>query len=162
MNGEQSKTWCYWFGIILNAIFWLVTLAGVLLIGAMCLSGCTSAPTAFESRFFTITTNDVPTITVHTNEFYRTNVVVNNVYTTNMVDDVAAGLTQGIEVLSEVLKTTPQGNVLDEKVKAWLQANQLQTGTALEVVRLLSTVVDNEAAREVAAKIQAEIAARTK
>jgi hypothetical protein len=73
---------------------------------------------------------------------------------------VAAGLTQGIEVLSEVLKTTPQGQLLDEKAKAWLQSHQLQTGTALEVVKLLNTVVDNESAREIAAKIQAEISAR--
>lgn len=73
---------------------------------------------------------------------------------------VAAGLVQGIEVASEVLKTTPQGQEADAKLKAWLQTNQAKTGTLQNVLTLLSTVVDNSDAREVAAKIQSEITAR--
>lgn len=75
---------------------------------------------------------------------------------------VAAGLVQGIEVASEVLKTTPQGQEADNKLKAWLQTHQVETGTIQNVLTLLNTAVDNAEARDVAAKIQAEIAARSK
>jgi len=74
---------------------------------------------------------------------------------------VAAGLVQGIEVASEVLRTTPQGNELDEKLKTWLQAHQAESGTIASVLALMNSTVDNAEAREVAAKLKAEIEARS-
>lgn len=75
---------------------------------------------------------------------------------------VAAGLVQGIEVASEVLRTTPQGNELDEKLKTWLQAHQAESGTIASVLALMNSTVDNQEAREVALKLKAEIEARSK
>lgn len=77
------------------------------------------------------------------------------------LNKVAAGLVQGIEVASEVLRTTPQGNELDEKLKIWLQAHQAESGTIASVLQLMNSTVDNQEAREVALKLKAEIEARS-
>jgi len=74
---------------------------------------------------------------------------------------LAAGLAQGVEVASEVLKTTPQGQQADEKLKAWLYQHQLETGIYSQVSKLLETTVDNEDARDVAARLRAELEARS-
>jgi hypothetical protein len=209
-------------------------------LAALVYAGCSSAPTAFEKKFYNIDTLTNAVVVSTTNNIFKTNVVTKDVFTTNVVNDithititptrdvvvlqdaiityqtnlqvqytytantnastvsqvggaiaapfglgglvstaltglfgiwaairsrkkgqVAAGLTQGIEVFSEVLKTTPQGQELDTKAKTWLQNHQVQTSTDMEVLELLK-LVDNQEARDVAAKIQNEIANRQK
>lgn len=68
---------------------------------------------------------------------------------------LAGVLVQAIETGSEILKTTPQGSALDAQWKDWMQKNQREAGVLMAVLDLLDDVVDNQSAREVAAKLLA-------
>jgi len=68
---------------------------------------------------------------------------------------LAGVLVQAIETGSEILKTTPQGAGLDAQWKQWMMTNQRNAGVLTAVLDLLDDVVDNESAREVAAKLLA-------
>jgi hypothetical protein len=66
---------------------------------------------------------------------------------------VADSFAQSIEVLREVLKTTPQGRALDLKIVDMLQRKQIQVGIVLEAARIVSESVYNEDAKRIAQKI---------
>lgn len=68
---------------------------------------------------------------------------------------LAGVLVQAIETGSEILKTTPQGITLDAQWKDWMMKNQKEAGVLMNVLDLLDDVVDNQTAREVAAKLLA-------
>lgn len=75
MKGRMKK-------LIAAVVFVALALASCVL------SGCGSTPTAFEQKFFDITTNYTPQITIHTNTVTFTNVVQREQWTTNVVNDV--------------------------------------------------------------------------
>ena len=66
---------------------------------------------------------------------------------------VSAVLAQVIETGRAVLQTTPQGQVLDEKWKNWMITHQAEERVIEDVIKLLGQVVDNESAKQVAAKL---------
>lgn len=68
---------------------------------------------------------------------------------------VAENFAQSIEVLREVLKTTPQGQALDLKIVDMLQRNQLTVGIIRDAAAIVDNTVSNEAARDTARKILA-------
>lgn len=67
----------------------------------------------------------------------------------------SAVLTQVIETGSELLKTTPQGTVLADKWRTWMIAHQAEQGVIENVTKIVANVVDNEAAKDAAAKLTA-------
>ena len=66
---------------------------------------------------------------------------------------VAENFAQSIEVIREVLKTTPQGQALDVKIVDMLQRNQMTVGIIREAVSIVENTVSNEAAKSAAQKI---------
>jgi len=66
---------------------------------------------------------------------------------------VADNFAQSIEVLREVLKTTPQGQALDLKIVDMLHKNQVTAGIIRQAAEIVSGSVSNEAAKKIAAKI---------
>ena len=73
----------------------------------------------------------------------------------NTADAVAENFAQSIEVLREILKTTPQGQALDLKIVDMLQRHQLTAGIIREAVRVVENTVSNDAAKSAAGKIHA-------
>ena len=73
----------------------------------------------------------------------------------NTADAVAQNFAQSIEVLREVLKTTPQGQALDVKIVDMLQRHQLTAGIIREAVSIVGNTVNNDAAKSAAGKILA-------
>jgi hypothetical protein len=68
---------------------------------------------------------------------------------------VAENFAQSIEVLREVLKTTPQGQVLDVKIVDMLQRNQMTVGLIRDAAAIVDNTVSNAAAKAAAQKILA-------
>ena len=68
---------------------------------------------------------------------------------------VAENFAQSIEVLREILKTTPQGQALDVKIVDMLQRHQLTAGIIREAVRVVENTVSTDAAKSAARKILA-------
>jgi hypothetical protein len=68
---------------------------------------------------------------------------------------LAENFAQSIEVLREVLKTTPQGQALDVKIVDMLQRNQMTVGIIREAVGIVENTVSNAAAKATAQKILA-------
>jgi hypothetical protein len=109
------------------------------------LSGCASAPTAWEQKFFDIQTNSVPRLVV------VTNVVPSTVTNTGVVlggligayrllrsfraSKTAGVLAQVIETGRQVLQATPQGQAQDEQWKVWMVQHQAEQGVIEDVVR---------------------------
>ena len=68
---------------------------------------------------------------------------------------VAENFAQSIEVLREVLKTTPQGQALDVKIVDMLARNQMTVGIIRDARAIVDNTVSNEAAKSAAQKILA-------
>ena len=66
---------------------------------------------------------------------------------------VAQNFAQSIEVLREVLKTTPQGQVLDAKILKMLKQNQVTVGIIREAADIVAHTVNNDTAKLAAHKI---------
>ena len=73
----------------------------------------------------------------------------------NTANAVAQNFAQSIEVLREILKTTPQGQALDLKIVDMLQRHQLTAGIIREAVSIVGNTVNNDAAKSAAGKILA-------
>lgn len=73
---------------------------------------------------------------------------------------IAENFAQSIEVLREVLKTTPQGQVMDAKIVDMLQRNQMTVGIIREAVSIVENTVSNAAAKATAQKILALLPAQ--
>lgn len=73
---------------------------------------------------------------------------------------IAENFAQSIEVLREVLKTTPQGQALDVKIVDMLQRNQTSTGLIREAANIVQYTVNNEKAKAAAQKILALLPAQ--
>ena len=73
----------------------------------------------------------------------------------NTANAVAQNFAQSIEVLREILKTTPQGQALDVKIVDMLQRHQLTAGIIREAVSIVGNTVNNDAAKSAAGKILA-------
>jgi hypothetical protein len=65
----------------------------------------------------------------------------------------SAVLAQIIETGGEILKTTPQGAQLADRWKTWMISHQAEQGVISQVTGLVANVVDNQDARDVAAKL---------
>ena len=76
--------------------------------------------------------------------------------------NTSAAIAQEVETLREFIQTLPQGAKYDTAITAWLQAHQVETGTAQQVLGLLENNVDNPAAKVAASEIQATLAALSK
>ena len=76
--------------------------------------------------------------------------------------NTSAAIAQEVETLREFIQTLPQGAKYDTAITAWLQAHQMETGTAQQVLGLLANNVDNPAAKAAAAEIQNTLAALQK
>lgn len=68
---------------------------------------------------------------------------------------VAENFAQSIEVLREVLKTTPQGQAMDLKIVDMLQRNQMTVGIIRDAAAIVDNTVSNAAAKSAAQKILA-------
>ncbi len=73
---------------------------------------------------------------------------------------LAENFAQSIEVLREVLKTTPQGQAMDLKIVDMLQRNQMTVGLIREAVAIVDNTVSNAAAKAAAQKILALLPAQ--
>lgn len=62
-------------------------------------------------------------------------------------------LTQTVETAREVLKTTSQGQVLDERLMSWMKDHHLDEGVITQIAALVDKNVDTGQAKEVAAVI---------
>lgn len=71
----------------------------------------------------------------------------------------AAVLAQGIETLREVLKSTPQGKLIDDKIMKALRDQQLTAGVLAEIAVLVEQQVDNEDAKRVARDVLEKVKA---
>lgn len=70
-------------------------------------------------------------------------------------------LAQVIETGRELLKTTPQGQQLDQRWVQWMQLHQAEAGVLQRVTSLVGNVVDNQSAREVAQELTEMMNERT-
>lgn len=66
---------------------------------------------------------------------------------------LAENFAQSIEVLREVLKTTPQGQALDVKIVDMLARNQMTVGIIRDAAAIVDNTVNNAAAKSAAQKI---------
>lgn len=66
-------------------------------------------------------------------------------------------LSQGIEILLEIVKTTPQGQQLSDKLKLELSKNQNAAGVLAEIAGIVQTQVDNTEAKKLAEAILATL-----
>ena len=66
---------------------------------------------------------------------------------------VSESFAQSIEMLREILKTTPQGQALDVKIVDMLHRNQVSVGIIREAVAIVENTVSNAAAKSAASKI---------
>ncbi len=66
---------------------------------------------------------------------------------------LAENFAQSIEVIREVLKTTPQGQSLDVRIVDMLHKNQVSIGLIREAVAIVENTVSNSAAKDAARKI---------
>jgi hypothetical protein len=74
---------------------------------------------------------------------------------TTKATKVAGVLAQVIETGRAVLQSSPQGQKLDEKWKAWMITHQAEQGVIEDVVKLLATAVDDGTAKDAAGKLVA-------
>jgi hypothetical protein len=68
-------------------------------------------------------------------------------------------IAQEVETLREFIQALPNGTKYDAAITAWLQAHQVQTGVATQVLSVLENSVDNPAAKVAAQDIIAAITA---
>ena len=78
----------------------------------------------------------------------------------NVAEALSENFAQSIEVLREVLKTTPQGQALDVKIVDMLQRNQMTVGLIREAVAIVDNTVSNASAKAAAQKILALLPAQ--
>jgi hypothetical protein len=77
----------------------------------------------------------------------------------NKLGDTAAAVSQEVETLREFIQALPNGTKYDAAITSWLQSHQLETGTAVQVVKLLEDRVSNPDAKAAAAEISATLTA---
>lgn len=76
----------------------------------------------------------------------------------NALEQAAAGFAQGIQTYREVVRSTPQGAIVDEKLKSWMQGHQRELGIIDIAANAVENYVDHDGARKLAAEVQAEAA----
>jgi hypothetical protein len=80
----------------------------------------------------------------------------------NKKSDTAVAVAQEVETIREFIKTLPSGTKIDTAITSWLQAHQLATGTASQVLGILSTSVNNDQAKGAVNEIKQAIDAASK
>lgn len=71
----------------------------------------------------------------------------------------ANNLAQTIETAREIIKSLPNGAAIDNQFTAWMQSHQAEAGVIPQVLDILNTTVDNQAAKETADQLKAALAA---
>ena len=66
-------------------------------------------------------------------------------------------LAQEVETMREFIQSLPNGTKYDTAITGWLQAHQLETGVATQVLGIVGNVVDNPAAKVAAQEISATL-----
>lgn len=75
--------------------------------------------------------------------------------------NASGALAQTIEIFREVLKTTPQGQTLNEKLTAQMMKHQVELGVIREVAAVVSGQVNNATAKSLADALLKEIPKQT-
>ena len=71
--------------------------------------------------------------------------------------DTADAIAQEVETIREFILTLPNGTKYDTAITSWLQAHQLATGTASQVLGILSSSINNAEAKGAVIEIKQAI-----
>jgi hypothetical protein len=76
--------------------------------------------------------------------------------------NTADAIAQEVETIREFIKTLPSGTKYDTAITSWLQAHQLATGTASQVLGILGSSINNAEAKGAVIEIKQAIDAASK